>query len=205
VPAGAGAESGVELSSVDHPHAFVIAAPSGTGKTTVIRHLLQQRDDLEFSVSCTTRARRSNEQEARNYYYISDREFDTHLEKGDFLEWEPVHDNRYGTLRSEVDRILAAGHFPIFDLDVKGALTLKRELELPHLFFIQVSDREVYRQRLLSRNSETTGQIELRLSRMESELMLAPQFDFRVDNDGPIATTVDRISKLIDEIISEND
>jgi len=178
----------------------VIAAPSGTGKTTIIRQLLKQRDDLEFSISCTTRARRTGEQEAKNYYYISDREFDAHLDNGDFLEWEPVHDNRYGTLRSEVDRILAAGYFPIFDLDVKGALTLKRELELPHLIFVQVTDREVYRQRLVSRNSETAQQIELRLSRMASELMLAPQFDYRVDNDGPIAATVDRISELIDEI-----
>ena len=84
-------------------------------------------------------------------------------------------------------------------------MTLKRELELPHLFFIQVTDREVYRQRLVSRNSETGQQIELRLSRMESELMLAPQFDYRVDNDGSIATTVDRISELIEEIISKND
>ena len=201
MPAGAGTEPGVVLNRVERPHAFVIAAPSGTGKTTIIRHLLQQRKDLEFSISCTTRARRSGEQEAVNYYYIGDREFDAHLDRSDFLEWEPVHDNRYGTLRSEVDRIITAGHFPIFDLDVKGALNLKRELELPHLFFIQVTDREVYRQRLVSRKSETAEQIELRLSRMDSELMLASQFDFRIDNDGPIATTVDRISELIDEII----
>ncbi|MBL7032583.1 MAG: guanylate kinase [Candidatus Delongbacteria bacterium] len=186
------------------PHAFVIAAPSGTGKTTIIRRLLGQRDDLEFSISCTTRPARNLEQEGRNYYYLSNEEFDRRLAGGEFLEWEPVHDHRYGTLRAEVDRIWEKGRYPVFDVDVKGALTLKQVLEQPHLIFIQVTDPAVYRLRLVGRKSETPEQIELRLSRLESELTLATRFHYRVDNDGPIEETIQVISELIDRILQNN-
>jgi len=185
------------------PHAFVIAAPSGTGKTSIIKQLLQNRQDLEFSVSCTTRPPREREAEGGHYYYISDEQFDAHLARGDFLEWEPVHDHRYGTLRSEVDRIIDRGRYPVFDLDVKGALTLRRKLVLPHLIFIYVSDPELYRHRLEQRNSETLQQIELRLSRLESELAFAQEFHHRISNDGPLKETVTALSALIDEILAE--
>ena len=184
------------------PHAFVVSAPSGAGKTTLIRKLLPDHPELEFSISCTTRACRKGETEGLEYYYLNRDEFLQRMERGEFLEWEDVHGDLYGTLRSEIIRILDRGHYPLFDLDVKGALTLKKTLEHPHLIFITVPGPEEFLKRLKGRGTETEAQIATRLSRMELEMSHAGEFDYQVEN-GDLQTAVERVNGIIREILNK--
>jgi guanylate kinase len=163
----------------------IVTAPSGAGKTTIVRHLLSTFDQLVFSVSATTRSKRDYEVEGKDYYFISQEAFRQHIAQGDFLEWEEVYDNQfYGTLKSEVARIWNAHLQIIFDIDVKGALNIKKSY--PHdslAIFVKPPSAEVLYQRLKGRQTETPESLQKRLARAEEELGYKDKFDHVLVND----------------------
>ncbi|MBK8443400.1 MAG: guanylate kinase [Sphingobacteriales bacterium] len=162
------------------PKVIIITAPSGAGKTTLVRYLLDKMNhQLAFSVSATTRARREHEIEGKDYYFISKEEFIEKRDKGEFLEWEEVYDgNYYGTLKSEVLRIAAQHKSCIFDVDVKGALNIKKHYGSQALaIFIKVPSIADLRRRLEARLTETPQTIERRLQRAVMEIQHENDFD----------------------------
>lgn len=164
---------------------IVFTAPSGAGKTTLVKHLLKKMDNLAFSVSATTRSRRQNEIDGRDYYFLTKEEFSEKLEKGEFLEYQEVYDgNFYGTLIAEVDRLLCLGKHVIFDVDVEGALSIKKHYQDQALtVFVQAPSIEVIKQRLTRRNSESPETLEMRVKKAYEENKYASKFDKVVLND----------------------
>jgi len=162
---------------------IVVAGPSGSGKTTIARALLERNPSLEFSVSATTRERRPTEEDGKDYFYLSREDFVRRVEAGDFVEWEEVFGNLYGTLRSEVDRALRGGRHMLFDVDVKGALSIKRHYPDALLLFILHPSREVLEERLRARRTEEEATLRRRLERATMELSYAGQFDRQIVND----------------------
>ncbi|MBW6500847.1 MAG: guanylate kinase [Bacteroidales bacterium] len=163
----------------------IISAPSGAGKTTLVKHLLDKRLNLEFSVSATTRARRGNEKEGVDYYFLSEAEFKRRIKENEFVEWEEVYEGlMYGTLRSEIERIRAAGNCVMFDVDVKGGLNLKREFgeRAIAIFIMPPSIRELER-RLVNRGTDCPSKINMRIEKAVYEITLAHHFDYIVIND----------------------
>jgi len=157
----------------------LFAAPSGSGKTTIVRHLLRRFPQLAFSVSATTRTCRADEQDGRDYYFLSKEDFLEKAAAGAFVEWEEVYGGQYyGTLRSEIERIWRKGLHVIFDVDVKGALKLKEAYpDCSMSVFVKPPSMEVVRERLMSRGSETPQTLAIRMSRVEEELTYEPLFD----------------------------
>jgi guanylate kinase len=159
---------------------IVFSAPSGSGKTTIVRHLLKTfSEHLEFSISATSREPRPNESNGKDYYFISLDEFKQHIENGDFLEWEEVYrDNFYGTLKKEVQRIWALGKHVIFDIDVVGGLNIKKTYPNKTLaVFVKPPNIEELKKRLKKRQTETDDKINMRLAKASVEMATAPQFD----------------------------
>lgn len=169
----------------DQGKVFVFSAPSGAGKTTIVRRLLESHPEFAFSVSATTRAPRAHEQDGVDYFFLSVEEFQLRIEKGEFLEWEQVYPGRYyGTLVSEVDRILAQGKSAVFDVDVKGGISIKRHYGVGACaFFIQPPSLDELRRRLESRGTDSASDIETRLAKAARELQDAPYFDHIIVND----------------------
>lgn len=164
---------------------LIVTAPSGAGKTTIVRHLLSAFPQLQFSVSATNRERRPMEINGRDYYFISTQRFRELVDKGAFLEWEEVYtDQYYGTLRSEVDRILNAGRAVIFDIDVQGALNLKKTYgDQAMAIFIQPPSLEALIDRLNRRDTEDPQSLKKRIDRATDELTYKDDFDQTVVND----------------------
>jgi guanylate kinase len=164
---------------------IVFSAPSGSGKSTLINYLLTQVEGLSFSISCTSRAPRGQEQHGREYYFLTPEEFRERIARDEFLEYEEVYaDKFYGTLKSEVERLSAAGKIVIFDVDVKGGVNIKKYYGDRALsVFIQPPSLAALRERLVGRATDAPEVIETRLERAEFELSLAPQFDRIVVND----------------------
>ncbi len=165
---------------------IVFSAPSGSGKTTIVRHLLAQPAlDLAFSISATSRAPRGQEVDGSDYYFISLTEFKTHIKQGDFLEWEEVYrDNFYGTLKSEVERIWALKKHVIFDIDVAGGLRLKSKFPDKTLaVFVKPPSIDELKIRLKKRQTEDDDKIDMRIAKASVELATAPQFDVIIKND----------------------
>lgn len=163
----------------------IISAPSGAGKTTLVQHLLESRLNLEFSVSATTRAPRENEKEGVDYYFMSAAEFKKREEENEFVEWEEVYEGlMYGTLRSEVKRILASGNNAIFDVDVVGGIHLKVEygFDAVAIFIMPPSITELER-RLVKRGTDCPSKINMRIEKAVYEITLADHFDYIVIND----------------------
>jgi guanylate kinase len=163
----------------------IISAPSGAGKSTIIKYLLDKGMNLEFSVSATTRALRGNEENGNEYYFLTVEEFKNRVNSGDFIEWEEVYkDQFYGTLKSEIDRIWAHGNHPLFDVDVKGGISLKNifKHEAISIFIMPPSIKELKR-RLLTRGTDTASKIKMRVAKAEKEMKLADQFDNIVINN----------------------
>lgn len=164
---------------------LVFSAPSGSGKTTIVRHLLGKEDlNLEFSVSCTTRAPRGEEVHGKDYYFISLEEFKKHIKSEDFVEWEEVYrDNFYGTLKSEVERIWALGKNVIFDIDVAGGLRIKKKFPQETLaVFVKPPSIDELKIRLKKRSTESDEKINMRIAKASVELATAPQFDVIIKN-----------------------
>ncbi len=164
---------------------IIFSAPSGSGKSTLINYLLTQVEGLSFSISCTSRAPRGQEQHGREYYFLSPEEFRERIARDEFLEYEEVYaDKFYGTLKSEVERLSSAGKIVIFDVDVKGGVNIKKYYgERALSVFIQPPSLEALRERLVGRATDAPEVIETRLQRAAFELSLAPQFDRIVVND----------------------
>lgn len=164
---------------------LVFSAPSGSGKTTIVRHLLAQPDlNLEFSISCTTRAPRGEEVDGKDYYFISWDEFKKHIKAEDFVEWEEVYtDNFYGTLKTEVERIWALGKHVIFDIDVAGGLRIKHKFPNETLaVFVKPPSVDELKRRLKQRSTESEDKINMRIAKASVELATAPQFDTIIKN-----------------------
>ena len=165
---------------------LVFSAPSGSGKSTIVNHLLRKKElELAFSISATSRAPRGEEKNGEHYYYMSAQEFKSHIDQDDFLEWEEVYkDNYYGTLRSELDRIWGMEKHVVFDIDVVGGLTIKKQFPQKCLsIFIMPPSIEELRTRLVNRSTETPEKIEMRLAKAAQELARAQEFDVIITND----------------------
>jgi len=165
---------------------IVFSAPSGSGKTTIVHHLLKQKDlNLGFSVSATSRPRRDKEEDGKDYYFITKEAFLEHIRKNDFLEWEEVYkDNYYGTLQAEIEKIWKEGKSVIFDIDVVGGLRIKNKYpENTMAVFVQPPSKEVMEQRLRNRKTETEEKVIERLNKAEKELKFAKEFDHILIND----------------------
>ena len=167
------------------PKAILFSAPSGSGKTTIIKRLLQYFDCFEFSISATSRKPREGERNGIDYYFLSPEDFERRVQAGDFLEWEEVYaGTRYGTLKSEIDRIAERGKVVIFDVDVNGGLNIKRFFgDSAMAIFVMPPSIEVLEQRLRQRGTESEESIQKRLGRSARELDEASRFDKTIVND----------------------
>ena len=164
---------------------LVFSAPSGSGKTTIVRHLLAQPElNLEFSISAATRELRGEEVNGKDYYFMSIEEFKKHIKADDFIEWEEVYrDNFYGTLKSEVERIWANGKNVIFDIDVAGGLRIKSKFPKETLaVFVKPPSVDELKRRLKERSTESEDKINMRIAKAHVELATAPQFDKVIKN-----------------------
>lgn len=178
---------------------IILSAPSGTGKSTIISRLMTNCDlNLNFSVSATCRKPRGNECHGKEYYFLSPEEFDRHIGAGDFVEWEEVYaGTKYGTLRSEVNRILDSGKNLIMDIDVKGALNVKKEFGDESLaIFILPPSLEILEQRLRGRNTDSEESLVKRLHKAEYEMSFSDRFDHQVVNDD-LDRAVSEIESLV--------
>jgi len=164
---------------------LIFSAPSGSGKTTIVRHLLEFPElNLEFSISATSREARGNEIDGQHYYFISLKDFKDHIRNEDFLEWEEVYrDNFYGTLKKEVERIWAQGKHVIFDIDVAGGLRIKKKFPDRTLaVFVKPPSVDELKKRLKKRKTESEDKINMRIAKASVELATAPQFDVIINN-----------------------
>jgi guanylate kinase len=179
---------------------YVIAAPSGAGKTTIVKELLRRNEELVFSVSATTRKQRENELEGRDYFFISEKEFKEKIAQQAFLEYEEVYAGRfYGTLHSEIERLTQLHKSVLFDIDVEGAMSIKKQYqENALLVFVKPPSIEALINRLKARETETQAEIEKRVAKMELELTYQQYFDVTVINDN-----LDLALKEAEEIVSK--
>ncbi len=164
---------------------LIFAAPSGAGKTTLVKHLLLNRSDLAFSVSATSREGRPNETDGKDYYFIGVEGFKAKIEEDAFAEWEEVYANQfYGTLKSEIERIWSLGKCIIFDIDVIGAMNLKKIYGDKALtVFVMAPSKEVLFQRLRDRNTESEASLQKRIEKADQELQYSQDFDVVLIND----------------------
>jgi guanylate kinase len=181
---------------------IIIAAPSGAGKTTVVKHILQQFPQLSFSVSATTRAMRQGETDAQDYYFLSEQEFKNRIANDEFVEWEMVYVGKYyGTLKSELQRVWNNNQHIIFDVDVEGGLHIKNKYPNNSLsVFINPPSLEVLKTRLTDRNTESAESLNERISKAEHELSFASQFDVVLTNDD-LQQTLAKAEQLINDFL----
>ncbi|QKG80123.1 guanylate kinase [Tenuifilum thalassicum] len=164
---------------------LIFSAPSGAGKTTIVKHLLEKFPQLEFSISACSRKPRDGEIHGKDYYFLTVEEFKEKIERGEFVEWEEVYPGSYyGTLWSELKRIWDKGHHVMFDVDVKGGLNLKKKFPKNSLaVFVKPPSIDELRKRLLKRGTETEETINVRIGKAQEELSFAPQFDYILTNN----------------------
>jgi guanylate kinase len=162
---------------------FVITGPSGVGKGTLIRHLLDRIPALALSVSATTRRPRPGEEDGREYHFLSRAQFDARVDAGDFVEWAEYSGNRYGTLRSELDRHTRSGIPVVLEIEVQGARQVRAAMPDAVQVFIAPPSREALRARLVGRGTDSAEQVEERLRTADRELGAQPEFGHVVVND----------------------
>ncbi len=185
--------------------AVIFSAPSGSGKTTIVRHLLKVIPGLEFSISACTRDKRGRtEQDGKDYYFLSVDEFKRKIDNGEFIEWEEVYPgNYYGTLKSEIARIWQAGKAVIFDVDVKGGVNLKNYFKEKALaVFVKVPSLEVLTERLRSRGTEDEESLSERLYKAQFELQFEDRFDVTIVNDD-LQRALQEAEKLVREFLNK--
>ena len=182
---------------------IIFSAPSGSGKSTVVGHILGLHPELEFSVSATSRAPRGTEQDGVEYLYYNEETFRNLIADNKFVEYEEVYPGRfYGTLKSEVNRIWAKGHTIVFDVDVKGGVSLKRYFGDQALsVFIQAPSVEVLRERLILRGTDSPEEIEKRVGKAAEEMTYAPKFDRILVNDD-LSTALAEAERLVDGFLA---
>ena len=166
-----------------HGKLVVVSAPSGSGKTTIAREIMRLNPSLTFSVSATTRAKRTYEVEGRDYFFLTKEEFTRRVAAGEFVEWEEIYGDYYGTLKSEVERALTTGRHLMFDVDVNGGLSIKRVYPQALIIFIKLPSVEALRQRLAHRRTEDEPTIVKRMERVPMELEKGKEFDYQIVND----------------------
>lgn len=183
---------------------IILVAPSGSGKTTIAQKLLKDFPKIKFSVSATTRTPREGEEHGKDYFFLSREEFDQKIEQNSFLEWEEFYNgSRYGTLRSEVDKLIESGYFPLLDVEVKGALNVKRMYGAKSVsIFIQPPSIEELKKRLVKRGTEDDASLESRLERAEEEIRYANKFDYVVTNDD-LETAYKQVTTVVKSFITE--
>ena len=183
---------------------IAISAPSGTGKTTIVRRVLKDIPGLEFSVSATTRKPRENEEEGVHYFFISEEQFKEKIEKNEFVEWEKFYDYYYGTYKSVVENAVNGGKSIILEVDVKGALSLKGIYPESVLIYIVPPSFDVLVDRLKNRNTEDEADLQKRIDRAQMELGLKDKFDFAIENED-LETAVSETENLVKKIISKGE
>jgi guanylate kinase len=183
---------------------IVFSAPSGSGKTTIVRHLLGiEALNLEFSISATSREKRGNEIEGKDYYFLTTKAFKNKIKNDEFLEWEEVYrDNFYGTLKTEVERIWALGKNVIFDIDVSGGLRIKRKFPEETLaIFVKPPSIDELKIRLKKRKTESEDKINMRVAKASAELATAPLFDTIIVNDN-LEKALEEAKQQVDAFIN---
>lgn len=183
----------------------IISAPSGTGKTTLLKNVLPDIPGLSFSVSATSRKPRKNEVDGKDYYFVTPEEFEKRVTENQFVEWEEVYEGiRYGTLRSELNRIWQQGRSVVFDVDVMGGMKIKKQYPLQSLsVFIRPPTMQSLRERLLGRATDDPLSIEKRLARAEYELNFASRFDQVIVNDN-LQTAIKDLRETLQIFLSKN-
>lgn len=179
------------------PFPIVMSAPSGGGKTTIARLLMERRKDVGYSVSCTTRAPRPGERDGVDYHFLSRQEFDAKASHGELAEWAEVHGNRYGTLRSAIRDVMDAGRHVMLDIDVQGARQLTAAFPESVTIFIVPPSVEVLVARLRGRKSESEDTLALRLRNARDELLEAERYQYVVENDD-LEHAFGRVNAILD-------
>lgn len=182
----------------------IVSAPSGAGKSTLVSHLLKTGLPLEFSISATSRKPRGSEKDGKEYYFISAAEFKKRIENNEFVEWEEVYtDHYYGTLKSEIERIWNAGKCVIFDVDVKGGISLKKIFGPKAIsVFVMPPSIEELKKRLMKRGTEPEEKIRMRVEKSAEEIRLAGQFDIIIVNDN-LHHAYREIDKVVTEFLKQ--
>jgi guanylate kinase len=175
---------------------FVITGPSGVGKGTLIKELLQRVPNLKLSVSATTREPRQGEEDGRDYHFLTPEEFERRAEEKDFLEFATYSGNRYGTLRSEVERCIAAGHSVVLEIEVQGAQQVRAAMPESVQIFIAPPDPDHLRTRLEGRGTDSAEAIDSRLETAEIELAAQGDFDHRIVNDD-LSRAVSELEQIV--------
>ena len=179
-----------------------ISAPSGSGKTTIVRRILKDIPELVFSVSATTRKKRDDEKDGVHYYFISEDEFKEKIEGDEFIEWEKFYDYYYGTYKKTVDETVSAGKSIILEVDVKGALSLKHIYPDAVLIYIVPPSFDELVNRLKKRNTEDKADLQKRIDRAKMELGLKDKFDYFIDNTD-LDKAISETEKLVRNLISK--
>ncbi len=187
-----------------NPKIIIFSAPSGAGKTTIVRHLMKKNYlNLKFSVSATSRAPRKNEIHGKDYYFLTVSEFQDKIKKGEFLEWEEVYENQYyGTLKTEVDRIWEKGKSILFDIDVQGGLNIKKFYKEKALaIFVSPPSLDELKKRIEKRSSESRESLQKRISKANYEMSFSNQFDKVLQNDDLEITLKEAENMVLDFIL----
>jgi len=181
---------------------IVFSAASGAGKTTIVKQILKEFPQIIFSISATTRPRRESETNGVEYFFLSDEEFKNKIENDEFVEWEKFYDYYYGTLKSFITTNIETGKTVLLELDVKGALTIKRLYPYAHLIYISPPSFEELVKRLRQRNTESETDFQKRIERAKMELGLKDKFDFIIENR-ELKTAINEAKSLVKKILEE--
>jgi guanylate kinase len=183
---------------------IVFSAPSGAGKSTIGKEILKEFPEIIFSISVTTRPKRETEREGIEYFFLTETEFQKKIENDDFIEWEKFYDYYYGTFKSFISENIEAGKPVLLELDVKGALKIKRLYPYAHLIYISPPSFEELEIRLRQRNTENESDFTKRIDRAKMELSLKDQFDYIIENT-ELKTAIMEAKSLVKKILKENE
>ncbi|MCW8805943.1 MAG: guanylate kinase [Ignavibacteriaceae bacterium] len=182
---------------------IVFSAASGAGKTTIVKEILKEFPQIIFSISATTRPRRENERDGIEYFFLTEADFRKMIENDEFIEWEEFYDYYYGTQKSFINGNIDAGKPVLLELDVKGALTIKRLYPYAHLIYISPPSFEELVKRLKQRNTESESDFMKRIDRAKMELSLKDQFEYIIENKD-LNTAITEAKSLVKKILKEN-